>query len=300
MPRGRIRARGASHAVADEGRRAQLGRIGRATIQPAMSSDAGGAARRRSCRARADRARARRNRGARDSATAAPRRCGPGSPPWNEHDGGNFVSEGFPAGIGRRRIAGDPKVHLQPFAALKARARSSIRSSGSSEADRQADRARADARFGGAPRRSCGSAWCSPGESPATSRRRRWRGAKKLFSASIKRRPGGPAALQIEAEHAPQPRGRSFFASSCRGAKAARIGDGLAAACLPRNSTALARVFDMALHAPAAAFRCPAAAGKPSPDSCRRRKSRRPSRRARRRNAATVDSSWKSMPWKPA
>src|SRR5256885_14667534 len=50
----------------------------------------------------------------------------------DEDDRRQFRVEALPAGVGVGGIARDPELHLQAFAALKARARSSMRSSGSS------------------------------------------------------------------------------------------------------------------------------------------------------------------------
>ena len=152
-----------------------------AAIQSAIASTRRRAAPRPSGRAPAGRRRARCGRDARSSATAAPRRCGR-SPRRGRTRRSAARVERPGAGVARSTRSPPPthgRSHHAFPAACSARRQVLDQVVGILEADRQPDRALGDAGARRGPRRTSGNASSTPGGSPATSRRRRWRGARR-------------------------------------------------------------------------------------------------------------------------
>ena len=145
---------------------------------------AASAGRRPSGRGRAGRPRARCIRGARNSATAAPRRCGRWPRRARTRSSAGPRSGGRVAGVGvDARVPRDRKPHRRgrqpcpPRAAPATQVLDQV--VGILEADRQADRALGDPRLARGPRPTSGNASSTPDGSRAISRRRRWRGARR-------------------------------------------------------------------------------------------------------------------------
>ena len=263
--------------------------------------DARAAPGRRSGRGRAGRPRARCSRGARSSATAAPTRCGRCAAPWMKTTRRLRRVERLAAGVGvgracRRRRASCGRA---AFPRRIQRARSGRRS-GRRGSSRPIDRrivpsvmpARCES-----PRRPCGSASSTPDGSPATWRRRRWPGARRACSASMKRAPCvARRPCRSKLNTAPQPRGSRRCASAWSGCvRQLRIADRLDHRMRRAGTRRPCACSRRAAPCAAAASRCPAGSGTRSCGAMQAPKSRRPSRRARSRKAPTVDSSANTM-----